>query len=328
MRFRLSALGTGAKLKNGLYITGHTDSRNFPLKKATQNQYGGGNQDGFLAIVHSINFQRLMSTYVGLEGNDETNPAVLNPLRGDLYLPGFSFGANNNSYVAHFKPKVSNANSAKALAPQSDYNPPLFAGYNRGIILGGIQKYVAKGNFYFPHPPIGGRSEAVAAQSATPTVLFTLSGVCVPPSGATTCNDSASALFFDQDLNFQTAINFGGPLGGAFFVNDVAVGPGGNLYFVGDTQGNFLPKVNAFQANRKGKWEGFVVSITAASSQVTLSSYIGGVGNDFAKAVAVDKSGNIVIVGETGSKKFPTSVGALDRTLGGVADGFAVKITP
>lgn len=57
------------------------------------------------------------------------------------------------------------------------------------------------------------------------------------------------------------------------------------------------------------------------------ATFVGGSSHDQAHAVAVDASGNAIVVGTTQSDDFPTTTGAVDRTFnGGVMDVFVAKI--
>jgi hypothetical protein len=303
-------LGTGAKQRNGLYVTGNTDSRNFPLKNATQTQYGGGNQDGFLAIVHSVNFQRLLSTYVGGEGSDQVTSLALNPARGDLYAAGIALDSSS-AYITHFKPR--SGGNGPGLSFDS-----LTEAFDESYAF----RFAVKWAIVFDSVNIRGPLHS----NASPNIMVAASG-CVPQAPATTCTENAVLLTYDQDLNPQGAFNFGGTGPGSYFINDVVTTKLGVIHMVGDTLIRNLPLVNPIQATHKGGWEGFVITL-APGNQTTFYSYLGGTKFDFAKAVAVDKNGNILVAGGTSSRQFPTTPGALDRTLGGSTDGFVIKISP
>lgn len=307
-------IGTGPKLRNGLYITGNTNSRNFPLKNATQNQFGGGTKDGFLAIVHSIQFTNLMSTYVGLDGSDDITSLALNTARGDLYATVLSLDTSDGGYVAHFRPKQG-SNSPNVGIDYETYVEYLDNSYGARFAY----KWMLAFRRFAGSAPL--------QPGASPTIMIALSS-CLPQAPATSCSDNGVLLSLDQDLNPLGAVNFGGQGPGAHFINDIAVSRSGTIYMVGDTLIKNLPLVNAFQTQHKGGWEGFVIALAPGTNQTTLYSYLGGTGFDFASAVAVDSTGNIFVVGQTSSKKFPTTPNGLKRTLGGTADGFVVKITP
>jgi hypothetical protein len=60
---------------------------------------------------------------------------------------------------------------------------------------------------------------------------------------------------------------------------------------------------------------------------VTYASYLGGSGTDVGNTIAVDSAGNAYIAGHTDSSPFPTTMGAVQTTLGGLpSDAFVSKI--
>ncbi len=310
-------------MTNGLYIFGTTDSRNFPRKNATQNQYGGGRQDGFLAIIHSVQFEQVMTTYVGQKGADEITSLALNPARGDLYVLTMIADSNAEPFIAHLKPKSSGLNKQQPDDLIHQFIANVFA---LGIFLdrADLIKFALELEL---NRPIGAAA-SLDASNPNASASIVLASSCQPQPPATSCSENGSLTFLDQDLNRISAVNFGGNGPGAYFVNDIAVGKDGTIYMVGDTLIKNLPVVNAVQGTNKGSWDGFILALAPQTFQTTFYSYLGASGSDFALGVAVDNAGNILVAGSTESKQFPTTPNAPKKKPTGTGDGYVVKITP
>ena len=124
----------------------------------------------------------------------------------------------------------------------------------------------------------------------------------------TVLNASAS------DITYSTCI--GGSVVGNEVAFSIALDASNNAYIAGITSANNFPTKNAFQPSSGGGDDGFVAKFNpAASGEASLiySTYIGGVGTDQANGIAVNSSGQAVVVGLTGSTNFPL-VNAFDTT--------------
>ena len=61
-------------------------------------------------------------------------------------------------------------------------------------------------------------------------------------------------------------------------------------------------------------------------STLLASTFIGGNGNDWARRITTDSSGNVYLVGQTLSTDFPTSTNAFDKTLSlSIGDSTPIK---
>ena len=105
------------------------------------------------------------------------------------------------------------------------------------------------------------------------------------------------------------------------FATSLAIDAAGNAYIAGSTQSsNFPASATAPQRTYKGftndngfynPGDGFTVKLNPAGNQLLYATYLGGALNDLAMGIAVDGSGNAVVVGATTSSDFPTTAGSL-----------------
>lgn len=117
--------------------------------------------------------------------------------------------------------------------------------------------------------------------------------------------------------------------GSSFFSSsNLALDSVGNVIVVGGAQGTVTPIVNPVQSVQGGDWDAFVWKFNPTGSSLLFSTYLGGVGREWAYGVAVDASDNIFVAGYTESSNFPTSPGAFDSSLGGTRDTFVTKLMP
>ena len=72
-----------------------------------------------------------------------------------------------------------------------------------------------------------------------------------------------------------------------------------------------------------------MVKLNPAGSALAYATFLGGSGDDYGYAIAVDGAGSAYVTGETRSSDFPTTPGAFDTSYnGGYADAFVAKLNP
>ncbi len=133
--------------------------------------------------------------------------------------------------------------------------------------------------------------------------------------------DPALPLVIDPVLSFSSLL--GGV--GADVGQDVAFGPGGDTYVVGQTQSPDFPLQGALDGALTGNAADAFVARIDTDGQLVYATFLGGSGEDRAYAVHVDDNGIATIGGETSSADFPTA-SALRTALAGSSDGFVARL--
>jgi hypothetical protein len=118
-------------------------------------------------------------------------------------------------------------------------------------------------------------------------------------------------------------------LGGSFDeeVRGVDVDAAGTIHLVGFTSStNFPVTTNVFlSSTNSGLRDAFVVRLDSSGTNLIYGTYVGGIGDDEAAAIAVDSVGVATVVGVTSSPNFPT-VRALQSTNAGITDAFVFQL--
>jgi hypothetical protein len=110
----------------------------------------------------------------------------------------------------------------------------------------------------------------------------------------------------------------------------LAVARDGNGYVAGRTDSLNFPLVNPIQSQHGGgRYDGYVTEINAAGSAWVYSTYLGGIGDDVALALAVNELGEAYIAGSTLSTDFPLQ-NPIRNNCGGceqfAPDGFITRL--
>ncbi|HKD40870.1 MAG TPA: SBBP repeat-containing protein [Myxococcaceae bacterium] len=130
-------------------------------------------------------------------------------------------------------------------------------------------------------------------------------------------NPTGSALIYATYLGGS-----GGDYGTA-----IAVDGSGNAYVTGNTLSGNFPTANARQTALASSQDAFVTKLSPTGSTLVYSTYLGGNDNDFGNGIAVDGSGNAIIVGSTASTNFPIANAYQSSRSGSYPNAFVTKMT-
>lgn len=101
-----------------------------------------------------------------------------------------------------------------------------------------------------------------------------------------------------------------------------------NIILVGDTKSPDFPVTDdaiSKELNGTNK-DGFITKLNTNTNELIYSSYLGGPGGDQINEVRITKTQELLLVGVTGSKDFPTTENALYKTTLGGADLVLLKL--
>ncbi|MFC1683588.1 SBBP repeat-containing protein [Candidatus Zixiibacteriota bacterium] len=103
----------------------------------------------------------------------------------------------------------------------------------------------------------------------------------------------------------------------------------GNAYVTGYTASSDFPTTpGAYDETHNGSWDGFVVRLDPDGATMIYATFLGTGGTESCRRIAVSDHGWACVGGGTSSPDFPTTDGAFDLTYNGGDDVFVVLIDP
>ncbi len=292
------------------YVTGQTQSGDFPTLNPIQTVHGGvGTNDAFVVKLNPQGGALVYGTLLGGYDVDEGQGIAVDPA-GYASVVGFTASTNfpvvnpiqstNGGGLDVFVVRLNPAGSAL-----------VFSTY-----LGGNDKDLgfrvavdSAGNTY----AVG---ETVSTNFPTANAIqAALSGASdafvtkIDPTGAT--------LVYSTYLGGTSSDNAWG----------VAVDSTGSAYVVGQTGSSDFPVVDPFQMSRTNAFtDAFITRVNPAGTAYIYSTYLGGSINDIAYAVSLDGVGHAYVVGQTASVDFPTVAPAQPNIGSATGNAFVVRI--
>ncbi|PWR75016.1 PKD domain-containing protein [Methanospirillum stamsii] len=303
--------GTGLVIddEGNAYITGGTNSPNFPVKNAYRSE-NAGSYDAFVAKLDPTGNDLVFSTYFGGVHDD--------------------FG---------FDVDIDKDHNVFVTGQTASWNFPVVNRYQLspygGLPDAFITKFTSTGNSIVYSNFIGGSAyDAGSAVSVDTNGYACIVGQTESPNFLTIkpYQDKLRGGFdafitkFDPEGKYPAMYStyFGGS--GTDDARDVISLPDGSLTVVGTTKSKDLPTVNPIQGELKGLQDGFITTLNADGSALTQSSFFGGSLIDSISGAARDGQGNIYVVGTTDSTDLPVTM-AYQSKPGGSSDVMIAKFS-
>jgi len=306
--------GIAVDSNGNVYVTGETNSINFPTLYASQTGNRGG-WDAFVAKLSGAG-SPVYSTYLGGNSDDYGAAIAVDP-SGNAYVTGYTRSTNfpttggQTTVGGVYDAFVTKLDATGAQA-YSTYLGGTGSDYGKAIAVD------SSGYAY-----ITGLTASYDFPTNNAFQLYLNSGSC---SG----NDCFDAFAVKLDTAGSPPI-YSTYLGGSAYDagNGIAVDSYGNAYIAGATNSTDFPTGSAYQSANNGMQDAFVVKLGASGATLLFSTYLGGAGIDSANAIAVDGAGAAYVAGETQSVNFPTAgTPPLQGALAAGGDAFVAKLTP
>jgi hypothetical protein len=295
--------GTGIALdaSGHAYVTGYTNSADFPLQRALQAENAGG-FDAFVTELSADGASLIYSTYWG-GSSDDVGTGIAVDSSGNTYISGYTAstdfqvtpgalqanygGGTHNCFVVKF-----NAGGAKL-------------GYS--TFLGGSADNYAYG------VAVDSAGDAYVTGATNSTNFPTVNafqpnysgGLCAVAPNTFPCYDAFVAKLNPAGSALIYSTYLGGT--GSDYGYAIAVDGSSNAYVTGYTTSTNLPTTaGAFQRVFGGSYDAFVAKLDGAGSALVYSTYLGGTGTEIGYDVAVDSSGHACVTGYNYGGDFPT----------------------
>ena len=287
------AMGIAVDSAENAYVTGNTDSADFPTANASYPIKRQGT-DVFVTKLDSSGFV-LYSTFLGGDNTDRGFGIAVDSAE-NAYVTGHTLSTNFRAVNALY-PFIKAVGYHDAFVTKLDTNSSqvMYSTYLGGADGDtGLEIAVdSAGNAY--------------VTGSTSSSNFPMANPSYPNAGQLPNNSGWTDAFVTKLNASGSQLLYSTYLGGIFADHGrgIAVDNAGNAYVTGETSSSNFPMVNAIYPTYSGLVDAFVVKFNASGS-VVYSTYLGGTNGDYGNGIAVDSAGNAYVTGQTNSPNFPT----------------------
>jgi hypothetical protein len=304
------------------YVTGQTQSTNFPTTAGVLQTTNAGGSDVFVTKISADGSTLVYSTYIGGSGSDSGN-AIAVDVSGDAFVAGGTSSTNFPHTAGAFQAALTGALNAFVLELNPGGAALLYSTY-----LGGNGSDVANG--------------IAIDTSGAAYVVGSTSSTNFPGTSSSLIQNALKGT----SNGFATKVSPGGSalaystyLGGGS--NDLAIAVAldslDQAYVTGATKNKTFPvTAGVFQPTcgtdgncNGGLYDAFVSVINAGGTAFVYSTFLGGEAADEGFGIAVDLAGDAFVTGLTSSSGHFPLKSALQATYGGGAtDAFVTELNP
>jgi len=307
------ARGIAIDSSNNLFITGSTASPSFGSPSAPTYVFGArSGSDIFVTKMTSGATVSSFNTILGGNGTDDGYDVAVNA--AGIYVAGTSTSSNypvaappglfayDTALAGGTSPVVTKIATTGSSLQFSTYLDGIAAEEANAVATVGNAVFIAGSTTSAGFPSSPGSSYAGGSNDAFVTKLDSLSNSML-----------YSTFIGGTDADFATGIS---------------VDSMGQATVVGYSRSSTgFPNFNVPTGlGAQGNYDAFLSRLNSAGNGLTTSFRFGGAASDYAQDVALDGSGQAIVVGQTASVDFPVTNGVLQQMKGMGNDAFVARI--
>ncbi len=307
-----------------VYVTGWTDSPNFPVTAGSYDAEHGADPDAinpggkiFIARLDADLTALQAGTFLGTIDGSESAYALAADDSQNVYVAG-STGADgfpvtggaydttpnggSDVFVARFNASLSSLSACTLLGgSESDtlgYDTPQQT--DKSILLDADGNVYITGTTYSLDFPVTAGAFSTSREYAGTFVSKLDSGLTELRASTYLCNGVSRSIALDSE---------------------------GNIYVAGDSEYGCPVPVDAYQTE-EDQWGGlYIIRLDGALEKMLAATFFGGSERESALSIAVDAQDNLYVAGSTSSPDFPVTPEAYDSSFNSTADatdGFVI----
>ena len=297
---------------SNVFITGYTNSTDFPTTAESYNITHNGDADVFISKFNNNLTNLLATTFLG-GSNDDCGNAIALDSNGNVFITGYTKSTDFPTTAESYN--ITHNGGADVFISKFNNN---LTNLLTTTFLGGSDN---------------DRGNAIALDSndSVFTTGYTYSTDLPTTTGAYNVihNGSYSDVFiskFSNDLTSLLASTFlgGSDEDGGF---GITLDSSDNVFVTGLTPSADLPTTTgAYDKTHNGTFDAFVSKFDNDLTSLLASTFLGGSDWDFGYDIILDSSNNVFVTGCTYSSNMPTITGIYDATFNGGCDVFVSKL--
>lgn len=339
---RDQATGIALDSAGDAYITGYTDSNDYPLQASApstndRNDKFGLNLDAFVTELNPSGDSLVYSTLVGGTANDESE-AIAVGSDGAAYITGLT-GSTTNFPTTAGAYEQSTGGPWAAFVTKLE---PAGADPERiewSTFLGG---HTASNIGFGTATAELGLSEGLAIAVDSGGNAY-VGGITLATDFPTTSGAYSTSMGTAGSSGFVSKVASGGTLAWSTYLGSGTVGrrsqvtglalSGSTVVVAGSTNASDFPTTaHGVQLISGGGYsDAFVAELkptAKGAAQLAYSTYLGGDNRDAAEAVATDAKGDVYVTGQTSSGDFPTAHAFSTGGGEGIENAFVTELQP